>query len=362
MKRPEKKYISVKKYILKGIRQGKYPAGTKIPTEDAIMNALGYSRSPVRHGISLLEQEGFVYKIHGSGSFVKKTSREEPIDLYALLYPESRGIEKDFIHGMRQAVNNSKIRDLHLIFRKPGRTTAEVIDILQSIPLDHKVGIIIIPFVRQDRADSRLLAANLRKLETANAVVVQLDRCAPGFDGNCVMSDHRSGAYEMTRYLIGLGHRKIAVILEHAEHTSIGLRLQGVKECLAAENIPFPESNLLEIPLAQIPRHEDRILALVRKNTATAVFCFECEIASAVHRLFQSHNIRVPEDASLCSFDDHCYTGPQQDFLTAVVQPLEELGYFAVDLTLREIEKRSPQPINLTLKPSIIERQSVAPI
>jgi DNA-binding LacI/PurR family transcriptional regulator len=65
---------------------------------------------------------------------------------------------------------------------------------------------------------------------------------------------------------------------------------------------------------------------------------------------------------SLCSFDDHCFSGQQQGFLTAVVQPLEELGYFAVDLILRELEKQCPQPIRMIMEPSIIERRSVASI
>lgn len=361
MKRSEKKYDSVKNYILKRIRDGTYQPGAKIPTEDEIMRILGFSRSPVRHAISLLEQEGFVYKIHGSGSFVKQSFDEEPIDIYALLYPDSKGIEKDFIHGMRQAVNHSKIRDLHLILKKPGRSTAEVIDILQSIPSDRKVGIIIVPSVDRDRANNRLLAANLRKLEK-KAVVVQLDRCVPGYDGNCVMSDHRSGAYEMTHHLIEHGHRKIAVILEHLEHTSIRLRLQGVEECLGAETIPFPETNLLDIPVQEIHQKREQILELVRNDRVTAIFCFECEIALEIHRLFQTHNIRIPEDVSLCSFDDHCFTRQQQGFLTAVVQPLEELGYFAMDLILRELEKQSPQPIRMIMEPSIIERRSVASI
>jgi GntR family transcriptional regulator of arabinose operon len=361
MKRSKKKYDSVKNFILKRIREGTYQPGAKIPTEDEIMRILGFSRSPVRHAISLLEQEGFVYKIHGSGSFVKQSFDEEPIDIYALLYPDSKGIEKDFIHGMRQAVNHSKIRDLHLILKKPGRSTAEVIDILQSIPSDRKVGIIIVPSVDRDRANNRLLAANLRKLEK-KAVVVQLDRCVPGYDGNCVMSDHRSGAYEMTRHLIEHGHRKIAVILEHLEHTSIRLRLQGVEECLGAETIPFPETNLLDIPVQEIHQKREQILELVRNDRVTAIFCFECEIALEIHRLFQTHNIRIPEDVSLCSFDDHCFTRQQQGFLTAVVQPLEELGYFAMDLILRELEKQSPQPIRMIMEPSIIERRSVASI
>ena len=46
----------------------------------------------------------------------------------------------------------------------------------------------------------------------------------------------------------------------------------------------------------------------------------------------------------------------------AVVQPLEELGYFAVDLILRELEKQSPLPVRMVMEPSIIERRSVASI
>jgi len=362
MKRSEKKYSSVKNFILKGIQDGTYPPGAKIPTEDEIIRILGYSRSPVRHAISLLEQEGFVYKIHGSGSFVKQTFDEESLDIYALLYPDSKGIEKDFIYGMRQAVNHSKIRDLHLVLKKPGRTTAEMTDILQSIPSDRKVGVIIVPFVDRDRANNRLLAANLRKLEKKNVTVVQLDRYVPGYDGNCVMSDHHSGAYEMTRHLIEHGHRKIAVVLEHSEHTSIKLRLQAVKECLAAESIQLQETNLLDLPMQEIHRNGERILDLVRKHRVTAVFCFECEIALEIYRLFQTQNICIPEDVSLCSFDDHCFAGRQQGFLTAVVQPLEELGYFAVDLILRELEKQSPLPVRMVMEPSIIERRSVASI
>jgi GntR family transcriptional regulator of arabinose operon len=325
------------------------------------MRLLGFSRSPVRHALGLLEQEGFIYKIHGSGSFVKQTIEDDPIDIYALLYPDSKGIEKDFIHGMRQAVNHAKNRNLHLIFKKPGRSTVEVIDILQSIPLDRKVGVIVVPSVDRDRARNRLLAANLRKLEK-NAVVVQLDRCVPGYNGNCVMSDHRSGAYQMTRHLIENGHRNIAVILEHPEHSSIKLRLQAAKECLAAEKIHLPETRLLNIPVQDIYRKSESILDLIRKARVTAIFCFECEIASEIVRLFQSHNVRIPEDVSLCSFDDHCFASQYQGFLTAVVQPLEELGYFAVDLILRELDKRSLQPVRLTMEPSIIERRSVASI
>lgn len=107
MKAREKKYVSVEKFILKNIQNGTYKPGDKIPTEEEIMSMLGFSRSLVRHAIALLEQEGYIYKIHGSGSFVRQTVTDDLIDIYALLYANSKGIEKDFIHGMRHAVNYS---------------------------------------------------------------------------------------------------------------------------------------------------------------------------------------------------------------------------------------------------------------
>lgn len=362
MKRPAKKHESVRNFILKGIREGRYPPGAKIPTEDEIMGLLGFSRSPVRHAIGELEQEGYVYRIHGSGSFVKQNVGEAPIDIYAMLFPDPKGIEKDFIHGMRQAVNHSKIRDLHLVLKKPGGSAEETIEILQSLPADRSGGIIIVPIVDRERPVNRLLAATLRKLEKQNLIVVQLDRCVPEYDGNCVMSDHRSGAYEMTRYLIEHGHKRIAVIYEHPENSSIKLRLQGVKTCLTEANLPMTEANLLNIPVHQIPRKAGSILERFRERRISALFCFECEIALEIDKILQRHNIRIPQDLSLCSFDDHCFSGFRDGFLTAVVQPLEELGYFSVDLILRELEKKSPQPIKMIMEPSIVERQSVARI
>lgn len=362
MKSKEKKYIAVKKFILKGIREGKYQPGTKIPPEDEIMRITGFSRSPVRHAVSQLEQEGHIFKIHGSGSFVKHMLAEQSIDIYALLYPNSKGIEKDFIHGMRQAVNNSKIKNLHLILKKPGNNTQEMIEILQSLDINKRGGIIIVPQLDPDRAMNRLLAANLRKIEKENLVVVQLDRCVPEYEGSIVMCDHRSGAFNMVQHLIELGHERIAVIYEHPENSSIKLRLQGAQECLENHGLSLPEEYQLQFAINDIARNGSSIVDRMRKDKISAVFCFESEIALEIYMVFQEHNIAVPEEVSLCSFDDHSFTRFLGGFITAVIQPLEELGYFAVDLILRELEKKSHRATKMILEPDIVERQSVARI
>ncbi len=362
MKAREKKYLIVKKFILKGIEEDIYKPGGKIPTEDEIMGTLGFSRSPVRHAIMQLEQEGYIYKIHGSGSFVKQAITDDPIDIYALLYPNSKGIEKDFIYGMRQAVNNSHIRDLHLILKKPGRNAKEMIEILQSLDTSKRGGIIIIPFLERTRQANRLLAANLRKIEKENFTVVQLDRIVPEYDGSCVMSDHRKSAYDMIKYLIDKGHKKIAIIYEHPENSSIKLRLQGVKDCLDDEGFSLPESNQFQFAIDEIAGNGKTIVEQIRKENISAVFCFESEIALEIYKVFADYNIAIPEELSLCSFDDHSFIGFRDGFITAVIQPLEELGYFALDLILRGVGQRSRKSIKMIMEPVIIERKSVAEI
>ena len=361
MKTEGKKYIHVKNYILKCIRDGIYKPGDKIPTEDEIINTLGFSRSTVRNAIIQLEQEGYLYKIHGSGSFVKQTNIEGPITIYALLYPSSKGIEKDLIYGMRLAVNDSSFKNLHLILNKPGKNTQELISILQSIDTTKQGGIIMIPVLDKKRSANRLLASTVRKLENNNFTVVQIDRVIPEYDGNFIMSDHYRGAYNMVQYLIEMGHRNIAVIYEHPENSSIKERIRGVKNCLQSNALKLTESNQIKLnSLEDIASKGNNLIRHLKRENITAVFCFESEITLEVYKLFSASNITVPDDISLCSFDDHSFHGFRDGFITAVIQPLQDLGYFAVNLILRELKYKSlEKPIRMVMEPTIAKRLSV---
>src|SRR4051812_37979955 len=52
------------------IRDGQWPAGSKLPTEAAIMEEFGVSRTVVREAISRLQAAGLVDTRHGVGTFV----------------------------------------------------------------------------------------------------------------------------------------------------------------------------------------------------------------------------------------------------------------------------------------------------
>lgn len=52
------------------VRDGRWPAGSKIPTEGAIMSEFGVSRTVVREAISRLQAAGILETRHGVGTFV----------------------------------------------------------------------------------------------------------------------------------------------------------------------------------------------------------------------------------------------------------------------------------------------------
>jgi LacI family transcriptional regulator len=184
----------------------------------------------------------------------------------------------------------------------------------------------------------------------------------PEYDGHFVASDHHAGAAKMIEYLLSMGHRRIGCIYEHPENSSIKDRLRGVQTALLQHAIPHDPSLHLDIPIAQVNARSDEIIQWIRSRHITAIFCCESELAREVYTVLQRAAISVPEDVSLCSFDDHAFGDRDYRFLTAVIQKLEDLGHYAIDIILNALSGRSSGTTRMTLEPELAIRSSVARI
>ena len=61
------------------LAEGRYAVGDKLPTEAALSERFGVNRHTVRHGISVLVEEGLVRTRRGAGAFVAATPTDYPI-------------------------------------------------------------------------------------------------------------------------------------------------------------------------------------------------------------------------------------------------------------------------------------------
>lgn len=63
-------YVQAKDYLLNLIISGNYPPGSKLPSENMLMELLNVGRATVRAALAELERDGRIIKRHGIGTFV----------------------------------------------------------------------------------------------------------------------------------------------------------------------------------------------------------------------------------------------------------------------------------------------------
>ncbi len=354
-----KKYEQVEHYILEKIESGTFPVGSKIPSEDELIERLQVSRNPVRRALENLMKDGVVYKIQGSGSFVKDVSIPQAIDLYAILPSESFNLESAIIEGMRKALDDNHHKHVHLILQRPGKNTMEQIDILNLIPKDRKGGIIFLPAVSVNRAANRLLAAHIRKFEKAQFPVIQVDNYIPEYEGNYIITDHRKASCQMTEYLLSMGHKHIAVLYQNQHKPSVKLRLQGIKQ--AYEQQEIAPTMLHRFDLSGKPITREFVEELLESG-CSAVFGLECGFIYDLYRQCLSMGLEIPKDLSLCSFDNHSYPPSERDFFAAVIQKLNTIGYYSVQILLDLINKKTQGNIELLINAQLHQGRSIGKI
>lgn len=197
--------------------------------------------------------------------------------------------------------------------------------------------------------DSPALLAHLAELGIPFASI------SPRRQEGCVgvTMNEPAAAEQMVHHLVSLGHRRIAHIIGHPAHGASSWRLDGYRRGLAAGGLPVaPE---LEVPGEF--SFESGVAAarqlLDLPNPPTAVFAANDDMAAGVIHLAHERKIRIPEDLSVCGFDDTPISRQLFPSLTTIHQPTDEMGRIATHALLgfvRSGEHTGIQHVTHTLK------------
>jgi LacI family transcriptional regulator len=169
--------------------------------------------------------------------------------------------------------------------------------------------------------------------------------------------DNRQAAYDMTTYLIGLGHRRIAFIKGPTDHGDANVRFDGYRDAMEQAGLPIADelcvqSSSFEYNAGLVAGEE--LLSIT--PLPTAIFACNDEIAAAVLATANRRGLRIPEDFSLAGFDDAPLARTVWPALTTCRQKMELTGYTAVDFIINppssaEARKR-PQQHELVIRQS----------
>jgi LacI family transcriptional regulator len=174
-----------------------------------------------------------------------------------------------------------------------------------------------------------------------------------------VTVDNRAGAVEMTRHLLGLGHRKIAFVAGPPHIRTSGVRLAGYRAALKeADVIHEPD---LEAPGWFTSEGGAKAVSdlLARRPDLTAVFASNDVMAFGVLHELASRGIAVPEEVSVAGFDDVQTAAYLHSPLTTVRIPMYEIGREGARMVLDILSGRQVQSRRLPV--GVVVRASTAP-
>lgn len=86
-------YYQLKEIILEKIQNGDWDTGSQIPSEKNLQATFEISRATVRKTMDVLVNEGFLQKIRGKGTIVKKPAIEEKLPELKSFTEEMKGID-----------------------------------------------------------------------------------------------------------------------------------------------------------------------------------------------------------------------------------------------------------------------------
>jgi LacI family transcriptional regulator len=216
--------------------------------------------------------------------------------------------------------------------------------------------------LRRNFVDGLLFATNhvdtgeLVRAIGANSNVVIVDEDIDGLVAPKVFSDNREGGRLAAEHLLAHGHRRMAFIGGPQTIMSTRERSAGFREAAIAggATVAAEYFGSYSIPFG---REAARRL-IAERGGITALFVASDEILYGVLDVMRESGLSVGDDLSIITYDDAGPLAFLDPPITAVRQPIEEMGRKAFEVLRDRLNGMVDNPVIL-LPVELIERKSV---
>jgi LacI family transcriptional regulator len=177
-----------------------------------------------------------------------------------------------------------------------------------------------------------------------------------------VRINDRQAAYDMTRYLLDLGHRRIGFIVGNPDQAASAERLAGFYA--AVREFADVETSIAQGDFSFASGLVAAEQLLDRDPPPTAIFASNDDMAAAVVSVAHRRHLDVPQQLTVVGFDDTTTAVTMWPPLTTVHQPVRELSAEALRLLSSQVSApagRAPASGDYLLDYRIVHRQSEAP-
>jgi LacI family transcriptional regulator len=222
----------------------------------------------------------------------------------------------------------------------------------------------VLKALHQRRVDGIILAAaadpelrSLTYIRDSKIPCVLVDRLlSQEFDQIGVQN--KRAMTELVAHLIGHGHRRIGFVGGQPDFATTLERIEGYKAALKAGGLQADPSLIRAgnstVAAASVATTE--LLSLAGPPTAIATGNNLATIGAM--QAIRKAGLRVPKDLALVAFDDFEWAECFEPRLTAIAQPVQELGRRAASVLVERIRNPAAEHRTTRLKPTLIIRDS----
>lgn len=178
-----------------------------------------------------------------------------------------------------------------------------------------------------------------------------------------IIIDDEQGGYDMMKYLLSMGHRRIGVIAGRADNIHSQKRLLGLQKALFEAGVPY---NPEWVRYGEWDRASGyREASSLVETGVSVIFCLADLMARGVYDYLEEQGIRVGEEISVAGFDNNDAAEYSSPGITTMKLPLFEIGHRAAELLLNRLENeteempQTTQELGIAIPCTLLERQSV---
>lgn len=290
-------------------------AGVSPATVSRVVNGLiGYSSATQQRVEAAIAELNYEPDTLARGLKTKQTA------VIGVLAPVvSDALASEIMSGVEMAARQ---RGYSVMLGRTGPSSAYAASYLRTFRTYRAAGVILI---------SAAVTADMRR---ALGSVIPLMSVAirDGMQFPSLAIDDEVAAYDGTRHLIALGHRRIALLAGDPASTLVNtVRTRGYLRAMSEARLQpvIEHGNSL---YDSAPPALGRLLA--QDAGITAVFALSDEMAAAVVNELQRMGRVVPDEISVLGFDNTRTATHVYPALSTIAQPLERMGQLAVERLL----------------------------
>lgn len=300
--------------------------------------------------IQILKEENYA---PNQGALMLKRSRSHIVGIILFMEPRSSSssIEDPFVSRIIGTLE-TEIREAGYFMML--RCTSNKDEVLHFAATWKLAGLVILCMPSE-------ISSAVAKSVASPVVFVDCYFEEPGAKYYSIKLDDEKGGFEMTRYLLDMGHIDIAFLANAADFPSVdSARYDGYRNAFKEAGLAIPRDKLFILSKNEKERLRLYLWFAENPGFCTALFFSADYYAAEAIDCLAQLGLKIPGQLSIAGFDDNLLSRLQNPKITTVHQDVVKKGRLAAKMLFALVKKEIPPQEEIILPIRIVARESVS--